>query len=85
MKILRPVFAIIAGIAAVAGIAIGLVIGLLRGQGALDRLREELTTANESLQLELAQTSREVTARDVQLEQMQRDLQERIQALRGYL
>lgn len=82
MQNIDPQLLIIGGSAAgalVLGLLVGLLIGLLRGQGAVDRLRRELTGNNEELQLALAQSSREVTAREVQLAQTQAQLQERIQ------
>ena len=69
---------IIAGATACAGLAIGLLIGLLRGQGAAERLRAELVAANEALQLDLAETNRVITAREVQLEQLKGQLRELI-------
>lgn len=82
MHDIDPQLLIIAGSAAgalVLGLLVGLLIGLVRGQGSMDRLRRELTESNEALQLALAQSNREVTAREVQLEQTEAQLQERIQ------
>jgi hypothetical protein len=45
---------IVAGIAAVACIAIGLVVGLLRGHLVSQRIREQLSAANDLLKTELA-------------------------------
>lgn len=78
MESLDTQLLIIAGAAGIAGLAAGLVFGLVRGQGALERLRAELTRANEALQLGLAESNREVTAREVQLEQLQGQLRERV-------
>ncbi|QFU74165.1 DNA recombination protein RmuC [Halioglobus maricola] len=69
---------LIAAASAVGGIAIGLVIGLLRGQSTADRLRNEHRENSEALQLELADANRQVTARSVELEQLQGQLQERV-------
>jgi DNA recombination protein RmuC len=60
---------IILGAAAVAGIAVGLVIGILRGQGIADRLRQSLSSENEKLQLELAMAGRRISAQGAELEQ----------------
>ena len=60
---------IILGAATVAGLAIGLVIGILRGQGLADRLRQQLSSENEKLQLQLAMAERRVSAQDAELEQ----------------
>jgi DNA recombination protein RmuC len=82
MQDIDPQLLIIAGSVSgglVLGLLTGLLIGLLRGQGSVDRLRRELTDSNEALQLALAQSNREVTAREVQLAQTQAQLQERIQ------
>lgn len=78
MQTIDPQLLIIAGCAAAAGLLVGLLVGLLRGQRAVDRLRTELTGSNEALQLELAQRSRELTARDVQLQQLQQQIEERV-------
>ncbi len=82
MEDIDPQLLIIAGGVAgglVLGLLTGLLIGLLRGQGSVDRLRRELTEDNEALQLALAQSNREVTAREVQLAQVEAQLQERSQ------
>jgi DNA recombination protein RmuC len=82
MEDIDPQLLIIAGSVAgglVLGLLTGLLIGLVRGQGSVDRLRREMTDSNEALQLALAQSNREVTAREVQLEQIQAQLQERVQ------
>jgi len=60
---------IIGGGIAVAGIAVGLLIGILRGQGLLDRLRGELTGRNERLQLALVEAHRHISVQEVELEQ----------------
>ena len=77
MEHIDPQLLIIAGSAA-GGLVLGLLIGLLRGQGRVDHLRRELTESNEELQLALAESNRAVTAREVQLEQAQAQLQEHI-------
>jgi len=60
---------IIAGGIAVAGLAIGLLIGILRGQGITERLRGDLTQSNEQLQLDLAEANRQISMQEVELQQ----------------
>lgn len=60
---------IIAGAAAVTGIFIGLLAGLLRGQGISERLRNTFNTDNEALQHQLALAERQLSAQGAALEQ----------------
>jgi DNA recombination protein RmuC len=60
---------IILGAATIAGLAVGLVIGILRGQGVADRLRQAMSDDNEKLQLQLAMAERRVSAQEAELEQ----------------
>ena len=61
---------IIAGSIAFGGATVGLLIGILRGQGVVERLRNQLTQSNEELQLELAEASRSITALEVERDQL---------------
>jgi DNA recombination protein RmuC len=54
----------------------GLLLGLLRGQNKTERLREQLTKSNEELQLELATSHRQITALEVERDQILNRLQE---------
>ena len=63
---------IAAGIAAVACLAVGLVIGLLRGQFVTERLRRELTASNEDLKSELAEAGGHIRALNVELDHAHR-------------
>ncbi len=72
---------IIAGAIAVGGLAIGLLIGILRGQRVAEQLRTDLTASNEELQLALAISQREVTALEVERDQLLSRLQEQRQSL----
>lgn len=67
---------IIAGGIAVAGIAIGLVIGILRGQGITERLRGDLTESNEQLQLGLAEANRQISMQEVMIAQSETSARE---------
>lgn len=60
---------IAAGIAATACIAIGLIIGILRGHFVSDRLRGELTATNDQLKTELADARSHISGVSVELEQ----------------
>jgi len=60
---------IVAGIAAVACIAIGLVVGLLRGHFVSQRIREQLSVANDLLKTELADARSHERGLSVELEQ----------------
>ena len=72
---------IIAGAIAFGGLAVGLLIGILRGQGITEKLRAELTKTNEELQLSLAASDRETTALEVEREQLNLRLNEQRQTL----
>jgi DNA recombination protein RmuC len=72
---------IIAGAIAFGGLAVGLLIGIVRGQGTTEKLRGELTTINEELQLALAASHRETTALEVEREQLNLRLNEQRQTL----
>jgi DNA recombination protein RmuC len=58
-----------AGIAAAGGIAIGLIIGLLRSHFVGERLRTEHTAANDQLKSELGAASNRISGLSVELEQ----------------
>lgn len=68
----------IAAASAVGGIAIGLVIGLLRGQSAAERLRNSHHEQLDELQAELTQTTQRATGQSVELEQVRGQLAERV-------
>jgi len=68
---------LIFGAIAVGGFILGLLAGMLRGQGVSEKLRQQFQQDNESLQLELATTNREVTALEVEREQLRYRLQEK--------
>ncbi len=61
---------IIAGAIATGGLVLGLLIGIIRGQGKVEALRAELTETNEGLQLELATAHRQITALEVERQQL---------------
>jgi DNA recombination protein RmuC len=65
---------IAAGIAAVACMAIGLIIGLLRGQFVTERLRRELAASNDELKSELSEAGSHIRGLTVELEQLHRQL-----------
>ena len=65
---------IAAGIAAVACMAIGLIIGLLRGQFVTERLRRELAASNDELKDELSEAGSHIRGLTVELEQLHRQL-----------
>ena len=65
---------IAAGIAAVACVAIGLIIGLLRGQFVTERLRRELAASNDELKSELSEAGSHIRGLTVELEQLHRQL-----------
>ena len=65
---------IAAGIAAVACVAIGLIIGLLRGQFVTERLRRELAASNDELKDELSEAGSHIRGLTVELEQLHRQL-----------
>ena len=67
---------IIAAGIAFAGMVVGLLIGIIRGQGKLEALRSKLTEDNEALQLGLATAHREITALEVERQQLEVRLDE---------
>ena len=67
---------IIASAIAFGGVALGLLVGVIRGQGIAERMRAQLTTANEMLQLELATANRTNTGLEVERNQLSARLQE---------
>ncbi|MEP5566544.1 MAG: DNA recombination protein RmuC [Halioglobus sp.] len=67
---------IIAASIAFGGAVVGLLIGIVRGQGIVERLRGQLTQSNEALQLELAEASRTITGLEVERNQLRDRLQE---------
>lgn len=72
---------IAAGIAAAGCIAIGLIIGLLRGFFVSDRLRAQLTAINDQLKAEIAQARSEIRGLSVELEQSRAQLREALAKL----
>ncbi|MEP4145821.1 MAG: DNA recombination protein RmuC [Halioglobus sp.] len=67
---------IIAGSIAFGGAALGLLIGVLRGQGIVERLRSQMSHSNEELQIELAEANRTITGLEVERSQLRDRLQE---------
>ena len=74
---------IAAGIAAAGCLAIGLIIGLLRGHFVTDRLRAELTDVNDELKTELGEARSHIRGLEVQLEQGRAQLRETLAQLRA--
>ena len=74
---------IAAGIAAAGCIAIGLIIGLLRGHFVADRLRGELTAVNDQLKGELGEANSHIRGLTVELEQSRSHLRESLARLRA--
>jgi len=74
---------IAAGIAAAGCIAIGLIIGLLRGHFVADRLRGELTAVNDQLKGELGEANSHIRGLTVELEQNRSHLRESLARLRA--
>jgi DNA recombination protein RmuC len=74
---------IAAGIAAAGCLAIGLIIGLLRGHFVTDRLRAELTDVNDELKAELGEARSHIRGLEVQLEQGRNQLREALVQLRA--
>jgi DNA recombination protein RmuC len=70
---------IAACVAALACVAIGLIIGLLRGQFVAERLRRELAAGNDALKSQLAEAGSHIRGLTVELEQLhkQQDLSHR--------
>jgi len=69
---------LIAGSIALGGFVFGLLLGILRGQNLMEKLRAKMSDANEAAQLELALSQREVTALQVEREQLGARLQDAI-------
>ena len=74
---------IAAGIAAAACLAIGLIIGLLRGHFVTDRLRAELTAVNDALKTELGEARSHIRGLEVQLQQGHTQLRDTLAQLRA--
>ena len=74
---------IAAGIAAAGCVAIGLIIGLLRGHFVADRLRGELTAVNDQLKGELGEANSHIRGLTVELEQSRSHLRESLARLRA--
>ena len=73
---------IAAGIAAAGCVAVGLIIGLLRGHFVTDRLRGELTAVNDGLKAELGEARSHIRGLEVQLDQSRAQLRETLGQLR---
>ncbi len=67
---------LIAGAIALGGFTIGLLAGLLRGQNISERLRARLGEQNDSLQVELGLAQRQLTALEVERDQLSKRLQD---------
>ncbi|PLW70877.1 DNA recombination protein RmuC [Pseudohalioglobus lutimaris] len=67
---------LIAGAIALGGFTIGLLAGLLRGQNIAERVRTSLGEHNETLQGELAMAQRQLTALEVERDQLHSRLQD---------
>ena len=74
---------IAAGIAAGGCIAIGLIVGLVRGHFVSDRLRGELTAINDGLKAELAEARSHIRGLSVELEQNRGQLREALSQARA--
>lgn len=74
---------IAAGIAAAGFIAIGLIIGILRGQFVSDRLRGELAAVNDQLKSDLGEAHSHVRGLSVELEQVRAQLNHSVTQLAG--
>jgi len=74
---------IAAGIAAVACISIGLIIGIVRGQLASDRLRRELSALNNETRDELAQAQTHIRGLTVELSQSREQLHDKLSEAAG--
>ncbi len=74
---------IVAGIAAAGCIAIGLIIGLLRGHFVSDRLRRQLTAVNDQLKTDLADTQSHIRGLSVELEQSRAQLRDALVQMGG--
>ncbi len=74
---------IAAGIAAAGCVAIGLIIGLLRGHFVTDRLRAELSAINDQLKTDLGEANSHIRGLTVELEQGRSHLRETLARLRA--
>ena len=74
---------IAAGIAAAGCIAIGLIIGILRGQFVSDRLRGELAAINDQLKSDLGEAQSHIRGLSVELEQVRAQLNHSVTQLAG--
>jgi DNA recombination protein RmuC len=72
---------IAAGIAAAGCIAIGLIIGILRGHFVSDRIRSELGALNDELKSELAEAQSQIRGLSVEIEQGRRQLRDSLARL----
>lgn len=72
---------IAAGIAAAGCVAIGLIIGILRGHFVTDRLRRELGAVNDQLKAELAEAQSHIRGLSVELEQGRSQLRDHLSRL----
>ena len=72
---------IAAGIGAIGGIAIGLIIGIVRGQTAQDRLRGELTGINDQARMKLAKAHAHIRGLSVGQEQARAQLRDKLSQL----
>jgi DNA recombination protein RmuC len=74
---------IAAGVAAAGCIAIGLIIGLVRGHFVSDRLRGQLTAVNDQLKTELAEARSHIRGLSVELEQSRAQLRDALVQIGG--
>jgi DNA recombination protein RmuC len=74
---------ITAGVAAAGCIAIGLIIGLVRGHFVSDRLRGQLTAVNDQLKNELAEARSHIRGLSVELEQSRAQLRDALLQIGG--
>ena len=74
---------IAAGVAAAGCIAIGLIIGLVRGHFVSDRLRGQLTAVNDQLKTELAEARSHIRGLSVELEQNRAQLRDALLQIGG--
>ena len=72
---------ITAGIAAAGCIAVGLVMGILRGHFVTERLRREMAADNDQLKSELAEARSHIRGLSVELEQGRKQLRENLARL----
>ena len=72
---------LVAGAIAIGGLALGLLIGWIRGQRAVEQQRANYEASSEEAQLTLATAHREITALEVEREQLLQRLEEQRQSL----